>query len=204
VVAGEPAAWNEAGFAVQDGSVEVGSVRIRLAGSEAGRGLLSWTLRGLDSTRLDGLPTDLSERPPASGAAHPNGVVSVDHVVVFSPDLDRSVAALREAGLDLRRVREEPTPAGAPRQAFFRLGEVILEVIQAPEGSPLLEEPSGPSRLWGISFLVEDLDASAAVLGDLLGEPRDAVQPGRRIATVRREAGLGVPVAFMTPGLGAA
>jgi hypothetical protein len=33
----------------------------------------------------------------------------------------------------------------------------------------------------------------------LLGDIRDAVQPGRRIATVRREAGLGVPVALMTP-----
>ena len=37
--------------------------------------------------------------------------------------LDRSVRALQAAGLDLRRVREQPTPAGAPRQAFFRLGE---------------------------------------------------------------------------------
>jgi hypothetical protein len=44
----------------------------------------------------------------------------------------------------------------------------------------------------------------AAVLGDLLGSLRDAVQPGRRIATLRREAGLGPAIAFMTPGAGAA
>jgi hypothetical protein len=36
------------------------------------------------------------------------------------------------------------------------------------------------------------------VLGDRLGEARDAVQEGRRIATLRREAGLAVPLAFMT------
>ena len=41
--------------------------------------------------------------------------------------------ALQAAGLDLRRIREQPTPAGAPRQAFFRLGEEILEVVQEPE-----------------------------------------------------------------------
>ena len=201
MVAGAPAAWASAGFAVRDGIAEVGTVRIRLVGPDAGRGLISWSLRGVDPTRLDGLPTERSERAPVAGGAHPNGVVSIDHVVVFSPDLDRTVAALRDAGLDLRRVREEPTPAGAPRQAFFRLGEVILEVIQAPDGSRLLADPSGPSRLWGISFLVEDLDATATVLGDRLGDPRDAVQPGRRIATARREAELGPPVAFMTPGV---
>jgi hypothetical protein len=196
--------WQAAGFAVADGSIEVGSVRIRLAGEEAGRGLLSWSLRGLASTELDGLPTERSERPPVEAGAHANGVVSIDHVVVFSPDLDRTTAALCAAGLDLRRLREEPTPAGAPRQAFFRMGEVILEAIQAPDGSPLLADADAPARLWGISFLVDDLDTTAAALGELLSEPRDAVQPGRFIATARREAELGIPVAFMTPGPGAA
>ena len=38
-------------------------------------------------------------------------------------------------GLDLRRIREHPTPAGAPRQAFFRLGAEILELIQEPSDS---------------------------------------------------------------------
>jgi hypothetical protein len=28
---------------------------------------------------------------------------------------------------------------------------------------------------------------------------KDAVQPGRRIATVRKQAGLGLPVALITP-----
>ncbi len=57
------------------------------------------------------------------------------------------------------------------------------------------------ARLWGISFLVADMDATAAFLGDLLGTPRDAVQPGRRIATLRREAGLGPAIAFMSPDI---
>ena len=35
------------------------------------------------------------------------------------------------------------------------------------------------------------------------GTPREAVQPGRRIATIRPAAGLGPAVAFMTPGAGA-
>ena len=198
-MAAAPAAWERAGFLVGDGVAKAGSVRVRLVGEDGGRGLVSWSLREVASTSLDGLPTELSDRAAVVSPAHPNGVTAIDHVVVFSPQLDRTVSALRAAGLDLRRVREEPTPAGAPRQAFFRLGEVILEVIQAPDGSPLLADPDGPSRLWGISFLVDDLEATAAALGDLLGEPRPAVQPGRRIATARREARLGLPVAFMSP-----
>jgi hypothetical protein len=83
------------------------------------------------------------------------------------------------------------------------MGEVILEVVEAPAGTAIAADPDGPARLWGISFLVRDMERPAAVLGELLGPPRDAVQPGRRIATLGREAGLGPAVAFMTPGPGA-
>jgi hypothetical protein len=124
-------------------------------------------------------------------------VTAVDHVVVFSPELDRTVATLEAAGLDLRRIREEPTPGGAPRQAFFRLGEVILECIQLPD-SPELDR-SRNARLWGLALQTADMDQTAGVLGDKLGEPRPAVQEGRTIATLRRDAGSSVPLAFMTP-----
>lgn len=83
------------------------------------------------------------------------------------------------------------------------MAEVILEVVEAPAGSSVASDPEGPARLWGIAFLVEDLDASARALGPLLGRPREAVQPGRLIASLRREAGLGPAIAFMSPGAGA-
>ena len=44
------------------------------------------------------------------------------------------------------------------------------------------------------------LDVASALLGDRLGRVKDAVQPDRRIATLRREAGAGIPLAFMSPG----
>ena len=121
----------------------------------------------------------------------------------ISPDLDRTSAVLQRAGFDLRRLREGDTPGGSRRQAFFRMGELILEVVQAPEDMKIAADPSGPARLWGISFRAADLAAPAAALGASLGDPRDAVQPGRRIATAAKEAGLGTAVAFMTPGPGA-
>ena len=172
---------------------------------DEGRGIAAWSLRDLASDELDGLPTTLSDSPPPPPAPpHPNGAISIDHVVAFTPDLERTLDSLRGAGLDFRRLREGPTPGGSERQGFFRVGEALLEVIEAPEGSRIRSDPAAPARLWGLAFLVESLETPARVLGERLGEPRDAVQPGRRIATVRGEAGLGAAVAFMTPGPGAA
>ena len=64
----------------------------------------------------------------------------------------------------------------------------------------MARDPSGPARLWGLAFSVDDLERTAHSLGGLLGAPREAVQPGRRIATLRGQAGLGPAIAFMSPG----
>ena len=68
--------------------------------------------------------------------------------------------------------------------AFVRFGPLIVEVAEA----------GGPARFWGLTVAVADLDAAS---GPLLGAARPAVQPGRRIATVRREAGLSVALALI-------
>lgn len=199
VVADAAEAWSACGFEVDGDSCVVDEVRIRFA-PEEGRGLSGWSLRGLESTELDGLRTTRSERPaPEAAPKHPNGITGLDHVVAISSDLDRTVAALEAAGLELRRLREEPTPAGAPRQAFFRLGPAILEVVQEPAEATERAGGDRPAFFWGLAFVAPDLDATVAHLGDRVGEARDAVQPGRRIATLRRSAGLSLPLALMTP-----
>jgi len=199
-LADEPAAWEALGFALSEGCCQIGTVRLRLVGRQAGAGIVGWSLRGALSDELDGLSTSISSRPvPANAPVHPNGVVAIDHVVAISPVLGRTVVALRAAGLDLRRVRERPTPAGAPRQAFFRLGREILELVQEPEEVVRREGgPDRPAGFWGLALLVEDLDRTVELLAPRVSEVRPAVQPGRRIATVRRSAGLAVPLALMS------
>jgi hypothetical protein len=198
-VADAAAAWEACGFTVEGDSCAVGATRIRLVPADGASGLTSWSLRELVTTELDGLATSRSDRPLPERVAHPNGVTALDHVVAISSDLDRTVAALRGAGLDLRRIREQPTPAGAPRQAFFRLGEPILEVVQAP--AEAIERTGGdrPAFFWGLAFAAPEIEATVASLGGRASEIRDAVQPGRRIATLRRSAGLSLPVALITP-----
>jgi catechol 2,3-dioxygenase-like lactoylglutathione lyase family enzyme len=186
-----PAPWAELGFDITDAGTTVGTVSLTF--DDPFDGIGAWSLAGVDEsvTSLDGVPTRVV--PPPAGVdrvRHPNGSISIDHVVLETPDLDRTVDALGAAGLELRRIRD----AGRVQQAFYRIGEAILEVVGP-------HEPSGdePGRLWGLVCTVRDLDATAACLGDRLLPVEDAVQPGRRIATVHDGAGLGVPLAFMTP-----
>ncbi len=171
--------------------------------------MLGWSLRGIADTALDGLPTTIYQPPQATPESlgeeppntHPNGVRAIDHVVAMSPNLDRGIDKLQAAGLDLRRVRERPTPAGAPRQAFFRLGGVILELVQEPrkvaEARP--RGSHGPARFWGLALLTDDIEHTVSAFAGHCGEIRPAVQYGRWIATVKRSAGLAVPVALMSP-----
>ncbi len=167
-----PQAWERLGFDVHEGRCRIGATELSLTG--AGGGIAGWTLRA------DG------DAPPQPAPQHPNGAIKLDHLVMTTPDLAATIAELEGKGLELRRVRE----AGeGRRQAFFRLGETLLEVV-GPAGEQ--------TALWGLTVVVEDLDALATRLGDDLGTIRDAVQPGRRIATVRPSAGCGVPLAFMS------
>jgi hypothetical protein len=185
-----PERWAELGFHLSGSEVPVGGVSIELGAP--GRGILGWRLCGIEPVEsIDGLDTDIGP-PPATRASvsHPNGAVSVDHVVVLTPRFARTAAELADRGMELRRIRHAP---GGFRQGFRRLGPVILELVEA------LGEPDGPARFWGLVVNVNDLDALAARLGDRLGKIRPAVQPGRRIATLRDSAGLGQAVAFMSP-----
>jgi hypothetical protein len=120
---------------------------------------------------------------PGRASSQPNGATAIDHLVAFTDDVDRTAGALAAAGGDVRR-RGGPPQLPAP-MAFVRFGPLIVEVAQT----------GGPARFWGLTVAVADLDALA---GPLLGSIRPAVQAGRRIASVRREAGLGVALAFMS------
>ncbi|HWF49131.1 MAG TPA: hypothetical protein VG294_00690 [Solirubrobacteraceae bacterium] len=187
-VADPPVSWAELGFAVDESSVDLGGVQVRLG--EPGRGIVSWTLRGVDGGEIDGLATTtVAGAAPTVGREHPNGALAIDHVVVLTPAFDRTAAALASAGMPLRRVRD----GGGFRQGFRRLGPAILELVETPGA------PDGPARFWGLVVVVADLAALADRLGDGLGAVRDAVQPGRRIATLRASAGLGPALAFMDP-----
>ena len=143
---------------------------------------------------VDGVPTTKSEALTATPGTHDNGVTAIDHVVLLSPDLDRTVESLAAIGVEPRRERDGELGGKQIRQIFFRLGEVIVEVVGSPETAS-----EGPSVLWGITFVVADIDATASFFGDRTAPVKDAVQPGRRITTLRhRDFGMSVRTAMIT------
>jgi catechol 2,3-dioxygenase-like lactoylglutathione lyase family enzyme len=195
-IADPPERWAALGFAIAEARVELGGVSIELGGP--GSGITGWTLTGLaigSAADIDGLRATQRETATVSVAKslrvepeHPNRALGIDHVVIVTPDFDRTSGALDAAGLTLKRIRQ----AGDRRQGFRRIGPTIMEIVEAPEA----DAPG----FWGLTVTVADLEAARDHMGGHLGEARPAVQPGRHIATVGRAAGLSTRMALMDPG----
>lgn len=167
------------GLDVADGRAVVGGVTIETA---AGTGLLGLDLRGVGSA-----PFPLVDVTPAAATGpHPVGAVAVDHVVVLCGDVTATIEALGTAPRRLD-VRDDRT-----------YGFVVAETALLEFVGPATPDDR-PAHLWGLAFAVADLDAAASWLGDACGPVTAAVQPGRRIATVRHERlGLTVPTVLLS------
>lgn len=209
-VIGSPDVWRSLGLAVtDDGLIPLVGASIRLVpptasmamtasdvSEVAGVGIVGWALSGVPASLhgglIDGLPTDVVEPRSPVYAQHPLGASGLDHVVALTADLDRTSEAIAAGtGCELKRIRE----VGTMRQGFHRIGRggLIVELVERPDVEP------GPASFWGLVLIVDDLDAACEVIGvDRISPPKDAVQPGRRIATVRSDVGLGLPLALMS------
>lgn len=198
-ISGDADAWRSIGLVVaEDGLVPLHGTSLRIVEAAPERtGIQGWALSGvdagLDGTVIDGLATRVVAPMTPMFAQHDLGASGLDHVVVTTNDLERTSTAVATATeCELKRIRE----VGTMKQGFHRIGRggLIVEIVERRE------VPKGPARFWGLVLNVDDLDAACERIGaDLISEPKDAVQPGRRIATVRDDVGLGLPVALMTP-----
>lgn len=195
----EPDAWRAAGFTVaDDGTAVVGGITLTLVGRAGGKGIRSWTWSGLPGAGpLDGLTTETAVvTGTAVPTTHAIGVTLIDHVVIVTPNLERTVPAFEARDLEVRRVRHTDQYGPAFRQVFFRGGETIIEMI-GPDTAA--EDDDRAAHFYGLAFTVADLDATATGLGEHVGSVKDAVQPGRRIATLRhKDFDISVPIALMS------
>jgi hypothetical protein len=207
-VRGDREVWRSLGLHVTaDGLIPLVGTSIRLVDDplvEPESGLVGWALSGTahapsaaaggapSTVSVDGLSTDLVAAGSPIYAEHPLAASGLDHVVVLTADLERTSEAIAAAtGCELKRIRE----VGTMRQGFHRIGRggLIVELVERPD------LPDGPASFWGLVLIVDDLDAACELIGpDRISAPKDAVQPGRRIATVRGDVGLGLPLALMS------
>lgn len=187
--------WQAIGLQVSEGVARVGGIALRFVpvGAAGREGVASWGLVGspTDVIDIDGLATHHLEEAPEGGRDHVLGILGFDHLVVMTSSLERTCGAIETStGEPLKRIRE----AGAIRQGFHRMGELIIEVVESPQVTASI------ASFWGFVWNVADLHAMCDRLGpDVISLPKAAVQPGRFIASVRASVGLGLPLALMTP-----
>jgi hypothetical protein len=193
VVGDDPAVWQAAGFTVDGDTIHLDGLRLRLVDPAHGRGIRALGFDPTWTADLDGLSTIASAADPDGprDAAHRNGAIALDHLVVTSPDPERTTAALVRAGIEPRRSIVGARGDTDVLYRFFLVGTCVLELI-GPVDAP---ETAGPARFAGLAFTSVTIDA----LGGLATAPKDAVQPGRRIATLRHDVGASVPIAFLSP-----
>ena len=192
---GAASAWEKIGFAPREGAFQLGEVTCGVGADGP-----SWAFdQGGDMPdALCGIATAESAARQAEGdpSEQPNGAFKIDHVVVVSEAPSQTKAALERFGLIGKGARSFGSGDAERSQCFFWSGELLIELVgpaaEKADASPL-------ARIWGVTFVVDDFAPLLALAEGLVAGPRDAIQPGRQIATVATQLELGVELAFMSP-----
>ncbi len=190
---GTPACWEALGFSVSSGELRIGQVVCGLGASEAGWG---FDRPDVVVSNVAAVESPLIARESVAPTAHANGAFKVDHIVLASDDPAGTQAQLESFGFVAKGARIVGDPGAESSQTFFWSGELLLELVGPADGDGS-EVPS--ARIWGVTFVVDDLDRLARAAGGFVSKQRPAVQPGRKIAIASKEAGVALEVAFMSP-----
>jgi len=163
-----------------------------------------WTRLPIAPTSSRSIPIELAGQEtgwqlPAAGPADDaqSAVRGLDHVVVFSADLEATRAFYGE-GLGIRLALDRSFENRGVRLLFFRLAGVTIEL-----GARLGVEaqPECPDRFGGLAWQVDDVEAirtRLAGLGFDVSELREGHKVGTRVCTVLDRV-HGVPTLLIEP-----
>jgi catechol 2,3-dioxygenase-like lactoylglutathione lyase family enzyme len=152
-----------------------------------GRSDAGWSLHPADT---DGIQIVLMPRPAANrpalsriNVASDAAPLSLDHVVVHSPNPNRALALYgAKLGLDLRLDRSNPD--WGARQMFFRCGDLVIEIGHGLKGGV----SDAPDSLGGLAWRMSQpaaVQARLAEAGFNVSEVRRGRKPGTEVFTVR-------------------
>ncbi|MFL6828147.1 MAG: VOC family protein [Bradyrhizobium sp.] len=129
---------------------------------------------------------EIAEERPRSAATSAAPIVGLDHVVVSTGDVERAAALYgARLGLDMALDRSHPDWG---HLMFFRCGDLIVEVVRRRDAGTEQTAEQTHDQLWGLSWRVEDIDATRARLvgaGIDVSEVRAGRKPGTRVMSVR-------------------
>jgi catechol 2,3-dioxygenase-like lactoylglutathione lyase family enzyme len=125
---------------------------------------------------------ELARDRPASPVSAAAPITALDHVVVSTEDPERAAALYgARLGLDMALDRSHQDWG---RLMFFRCGDLIVEIVHRPVAGA----DDAHDKLWGLSWRVDDADATRARLlaaGIEVSEVRAGRKPGTRVVSVR-------------------
>ncbi len=150
---------------------------------------------GLMLAPADHLGLPIALFPPMTPPPPPAGPVEcIDHLVIGSGN-SGAVAEHFATAFGLEIKRKMIRPGTSAQLAFGKLHDVVIEFAGPPEPK------AGPveANFWGLVLTVKEIEAVVASIraaGYDCGEPKPAVQPGAKIATIKGNTG-GVPLAII-------
>jgi catechol 2,3-dioxygenase-like lactoylglutathione lyase family enzyme len=179
-------------FQLMRGAVEfvAGRPRTRVCFSaERGDDLGAWPVAPEDHAGLDVCvhSEPVVEEPLL---AH-DAVHAIDHIVVRTPDPERTIAHWRDQ-LGLRLSLDREFPDRRMHLLFFRSGGITLEFVTTLDED---RDAAAQDTFYGISYRVADIEACRERLlqaGLDVGEVHAGIKPGTRVASVRSGT-VGVP-----------
>ena len=125
---------------------------------------------------------ELAGERPGSAVTATAPITGLDHVVI-STENPEGAAALYGARLGLDMALDR-THQDWGQLMFFRCGDLIIEVVRRPVAGA----DASHDKLWGLSWRVDDVEASRARLvadGLEVSEVRAGRKPGTRVVSVR-------------------
>ena len=119
-----------------------------------------------------------------------NKILSIDHLVLLSNDLDDCIDEFGTKRLGIRLALDKTEPKWGGRMLFFRAGKFTLEIIQNNTSDSQRKD-----RFWGIAYLCSNIELTIENLQkkDVILSPiREGRKKGTLVATVKSH-NLGLP-----------
>ena len=139
--------------------------------------------RGLNISRI-------GERMFAQARTPNKKILSIDHLVLLSNDLNDCIEEFGTNRLGIRLALDKTEPKWGGRMLFFRVGKFTLEIIQNNSGDSQIKD-----HFWGVAYLCSDIEYTIENLRErdvAFSSIREGRKRGTLVATVKSH-NLGLP-----------
>ncbi len=155
----------------------------------------NWQMFRCDDAACAGIKTFILQHKSKPLTPNMKNGLRLDHLVINTSNPDRSIAHYG-ARLGIRFALDRTIDKFGVRFLFFKLGDLVLEIIHKPDSEHV---SSGGDHIWGLTWKVEDLERAHERLrnaGVTVSDIRIGRKPGTKVFTVKSHS-AGIPTLFL-------